>query len=644
MSRRHPRHSGGRAKPAPAKDARVVQALFANALLHHRDGRVTDAEAGYRAALTADPDHAHANNNLAIILRSRGQYTEAAECYTRALRRTPDDANVQSNIGCLFIDLGRFGEAVTHLRKAITSRPDYAEAHFNLGNALRREGKADAAFSAYQEAIRLKPEFPEALCNLGDLLKERAALTAAVDHFDAACRMRPDFLEALNNLGETLKDQGEIEKAIAAYQRALTVQPSNAVVYSNLLLALNYTPAISAEALFRAHRAWDAQCAAQYFPPSVHYPLDLSPNRRLRVGYISPDFCTHSVSFFAEPLLQAHDRQTVEVFCYPNLKSEDATTRRLQALADHWQPIQTLDDATVAELIGRDRIDILVDLAGHTKDNRLLVFARKPAPIQVTWLGYPNTTGMRAMDYRLSDGIADPDDGSGNGCTEAIVRLPQGFLCYRPLDSASPVAPTPAIHLGHVTFGSFNNTSKITRDVVRTWAAILRRVPTARLLLKSKQLGDGPTAERYRQMFVDHGIATERLDLLGRLEPAQDHLDAYGRLDIALDPFPYNGTTTTCEALWMGVPVITLRGSSHVARVGASLLTHCGLTDLIAETETDYIERATALAADLAALTALRAGMRTRLAASPLTDHHRFAGAVENVYRHLWQDWLRQKK
>ena len=632
--------------PAPTlrstAPASAADAGFARALTLHRDGRTAEAEAGYRDVLAADPGHPNANNNLAIILRARGDWEEALNCYRRALARNAGDPFVHSNHGCLLLDMGRSAEAEEALRTAVRLKPDYAEAHFNLANILRTLGDREAARAAYGEALRLKPDMAAALCNLGDLHKGAVELARAVECFVAALKTDPKSAEAWNNLGETLKEMGRIDEAITIFQKGLEAHPTHALMHSNLLLALHYTPAVPPETIFKAHAVWAQRHADPLLPAGKRHANPRDPGRRLRVGYVSPDFCAHSVAFFAEPLIREHDRRNFEVFCYHAAARSDTVTERLKGLADGWRSLVGVDDARAAALIEQDGIDILVDLTGHTANNRLTLFARKPAPVQATWLGYPDTTGMRAIDWRFSDAVAEPPGEADRLSAERIVRLPNGFHSYRPpVDVAAPAEP-PLLANGHVTFGSFNNTSKVTGEVVRVWSEILKRVPDSRLILKSAQMGDEETRRRYLNTFVQFGIDAGRIELLARIDAADGHLRAYDRIDIGLDPFPYNGTTTTCEALWMGVPVVTVTGNTHVSRVGASLLTHCGLSGLIASDEAGYIATAVDLAGDADRLAELRRTMRDRLNAAPLTDYRGFARGVEAAYRAMWRDWVAQ--
>lgn len=626
-------------QPAFPRVAQNTEAAFGEALTLHRNGRIAEAEAAYRALLATAPEHANTNNNLAIILRARGAWDEALACYRRALDRNASDPFMHSNYGCLLLDIGRSADAEAALRTAVRLKPDYAEGHFNLANILRSRGNRDEARDAYKEALRLKPGMAAALCNLGDLHKGAGELSRAVECFVGALKSDSSSAEAWNNLGETLKEMGRIDEAISIFQKGLEAHPGHALMHSNLLLALHYTPAVPPETIFKAHTEWSRRHADPLRPVGKQRANPRDPERRLRIGYVSPDLCAHSVAFFAEPLIREHDRSQFEVVCYHTASRTDAFTERLKGMANGWRSLVGVDDARAAAVIEADGIDILVDLAGHTANNRLPLFARKPAPVQVSWLGYPDTTGMEAIDYRLSDAIAEPEGDADRMSAERIVRLPRGFHSYRPpVDVAPPVAP-PMLTNGHITFGSFNNTSKVTGEVVRVWSEILKQVPGSRLIVKSAQMADEETRRRYLNTFVQCGVPAERVELLARISSADSHLRAYDRLDIGLDPFPYNGTTTTCEALWMGVPVVTWAGRTHVARVGASLLTHCGLTELVAQDEAGYIARAVALAGAPERLADLRRTMRDRLSATPLTDYAGFARSVEAAYRAMWRAW-----
>jgi protein O-GlcNAc transferase len=615
----------------------AVTEPLAAGVQHHQAGRLAEAEACYRRVLEAQPNHAEAHSNLGVALQQQRKLDEAIAAYRQAIGIKPDYAEAHSNLGVALRDQGKLDEAIAAYRQAIGIKPDYAEAHSNLGNAVRDQGKLDEAIAACRQAIGIKPDYAEAHSNLGVALRNQGKLEEAIAAYRQAIGIKPDYAEAHYNLGNALQQQGKLDEAIAAYRKAIGIKPDYVEAHSNLLFALNYHDKLTANHLFAEHREWGGRYGRQVSRPTA-YANDRDAVRRLKIGYVSPDFRKHSVAYFVEPLLKGHDRQAVEVFCYAEVTRPDMVTAHLQGLADHWLVTVGPSDEELAERIRTDGIDILVDLAGHTANNRLLVFARKPAPVQVTWLGYPNTTGLAAIDYRLVDAVTDPA-GEDAWASETLVRLEGGFLCYGGLkDAPEPTAP-PCLKSGTVTFGSFNNPAKISAAAFDAWATLLSRLPQARLLLKGKPFADAATRALFLARLGERGVAAERVELAARLPGEAAHLAVYRRVDIALDPFPYNGTTTTCEALWMGVPVVTLRGDRHAGRVGASLLTQTGLTDLIANSVEEYVEIALALAGNPGRLDDLRLALRPRIAASPLCDGGAFARKMEAAFRTMWQDW-----
>ncbi len=573
----------------------------------------------------------------AVSYHQGGRLAEAKRSYLEILSRERNNAVALHLLGVIRCQEGDAGQAIELIGKAIALKPDYAEAHSNLGNALNDQGRLEEAVVVYRRALELKPDLAEAHSNLGNALKDQGKADEAVAAYRKALELKPDYAEAHSNLGNALKDQGKVDEAVAAYRKALELKPDYADAHCNLLFCMNYDRQTSQQEILAESRRWDDVHAAPCAVDEGSHPNNPDTERRLRVGYVSPDFREHSVSYFLDPLIAGHDRRSFEVFCYSQVIKPDAKTERFRDLADVWRSTVGIADATVAERIQEDGIDILVDLAGHTGENRLLVFAARPAPVQVSWLGYPNTTGLSAMDYRLTDALADPEGDADALHSEILVRLPNGFLCFAPAADAPEIGGTPALANGHVTFGSFNNLAKVTPDVVETWARVLQRMPKSRLVIKSRPLADEETRKRYREMFGAHGITAGRVELIPRIASKSGHLGAYNRIDIGLDPFPYNGTTTTCEALWMGVPVITLRGDRHSGRVGTSILTRANLADLVAETKAVYVEKAVALANDLERLSALRGDLRSRLRMSPLCDAEAFTRDVEAAYREMWR-------
>jgi predicted O-linked N-acetylglucosamine transferase (SPINDLY family) len=628
-----PHNPTGTVSPAMAPPEAVE--LLAAGAAHHRAGRLPQAETCYRQVLAVHPEHAEALHLMGVIAHQCGRHELAVELIGRAIERNDKSPSYFCNLGDALRELGRLEEAAAACRCAIHMQPAFAEAYSNLGLALKGQGKFDDAIAACREAIRLKPTLAMAHYNLGNALLELGKVEESIAAYHQAVRFDPGSPKAHCNLAAGLVDRGNFDEAIAAYRKAISLKPDFVDASSNLLLAMNCSEGFSRAEVFEAHRAWNDRHGKA--PTAVH-PNNRSAGRRLKIGYVSPDFRLHSVAHFLEPLLRNHDRNEVEVFCYAEVSCPDAVTSRFKELADHWFTTVGMSNEALAQGIRQHGIDILVDLAGHTGKNRLPVFARKPAPVQVTWLGYPNTTGLEAMDYRLVDAVTDPEGDADAFASETLVRLSGGFLCYGARDNAPAPATTPCLATGFVTFGSFNNPAKLSGATLDVWARLLTRLPTARLLLKGKPFAEAATRAIYLDRLAERGIAADRIELVGWL-PEREHFALYDRVDVALDPFPYNGTTTTCEALWMGVPVVTLRGDRHAGRVGASLLTQIGLSDLIADSTEAYVETAVALTSDPARLCELRQSLRPRMAASPLCDAPAFARKIEAAYRTMWQRW-----
>jgi predicted O-linked N-acetylglucosamine transferase (SPINDLY family) len=602
-------------------------------------GRLDDAIASYERALAIEPRHLPTLNNLGIALERRGEVERAIGCFRRALEVEPSSFEALLNLGAALRVRGRLEESVASLRRALAIKPASAEAHNDLGAALLDLGDLEGAARACRRAVELAPAYHEAHANLGVALQRAGQLGEAIARCRRALELAPGAAEARNNLGGVLRDAGEIPDAIASFREAIRLRPGFAEAHSNLLLSLHYDEAASPEAIFAEHLAWAERHAHGLEAALGPLDADRAPERRLRVGYLSPDLRGHSVAFFLEPALEARDRERFEVVCYADVAAPDAVTARLRGLADEWRDVTGLSDAHVAALVRRDRVDVLVDLAGHTAHGRPLVFARRPAPVQVSWLGYPDTTGLAAVGHRFTDAVADPPGATEALHTEALVRLAGGAWCYRPPEACPDVAPLPSAERGFVTFGSFNALAKVAPGTVALWSRVLERVPGSRLLLKSTGLGDEGVRSAIAARFARHGIGAERLRLLPWEPSPRHHLELYGEVDVALDTSPYHGTTTTCEALWMGVPVVSLTGRTHVSRVGASLLERVGLGALACSTSEGYVEQAVMLASRPAELSALRASLRERVRRSPLADARRLARAIEDAYRAMWRAW-----
>jgi protein O-GlcNAc transferase len=599
--------------------------------------RLDEAIAAYRQAIVLSPRYAGAYSNLGNVLRDKGQLDEAIAAHRQAIALVPNFAGAYTNLGNALADKGQLDDAIAAHRQAIALKPNYAEAHSNLGNALRDKGQLIEAIAACRQAITLRPNYAGAYSNLGSALTNQGQLDEAVAAYRQAIFLQPNLPEAHNNLGNALRDIGELDEAVAAYRQAIALRPDYAGAYSNLVYALHFHPGYDAQAIAEEHRRWNRQHAEplrQFIQPHNNPP---HPDRRLRVGYVSADFRNHSVSRFLLPLLRHHDHSAFEIICYSDVANGDAMTDSLRACADGWHNIVGYADERVANKVREDKIDILVDLAGHTAGNRLQVFALKPAPVQITYLGYPGTTGLSQMDYRLSDLFADPPGETESLHTEKLWRLPVCNWCCREPDDAPPVRPSRSD--GPICFGTFNNFAKASPAIMDLWAAILMANPSSRLIIKSRGLGEPSVRRRIAQFFQSRGVPADRLDIRGSEPDVRSHLLVYNQLDIALDSFPYHGTTTTCDALWMGVPVVTLAGPSHVSRVGVSLLSCIGLPELIAQSPEEYVSIAVGLAGDFARLAELRRTLRERMRASPLMDAPRFARNIEAAYRQMWRTW-----
>ncbi|MDD2319828.1 MAG: tetratricopeptide repeat protein [Geobacteraceae bacterium] len=507
---------------------------------------------------------------------------------------------------------------------------------FNEAIRLRNEGLLAEAADAFRSVLSAHPEHLSALVELGNTLYSQALMNDAVEQYRAAIRLYPHVAAVYNNLGIVYQEQGRTDEAIAEYRRALELDPGYTMAHSNLLRCLNFHPAIDNAALFEAHKSFETLHGSLRRPHELSFPNNREPDRQLRIGYVSPDLGNHSVAYFVTSVFPNHDRTRFQVFCYSDRGKEDKSTERIKQGVDVWRRTSGMDDKTLFSLIRNDAIDILVDLAGHTGGNRLPLFAMRPAPVQVTWLGYPNTTGLATMDYRIVDDISDPPGEADRYHSETLLRLPNGFLCFDPPVDAPAVKPLPMLQNGFVTFGSFNALAKITDEAVALWSRILARVPGSRILLKNKCLFDESTRNRLYGQFAVHGISSDRLMMTPYTLTTEEHLDCYSHLDISLDTFPYNGTTTTCESLWMGVPVIGLLGGRHASRVTASILTRLGLDSLVGRDADECVEISVHLAGRHELLEVVRNGLRERMRRSALCDGKGFTRELENAYRNIW--------
>lgn len=589
------------------------------------------------------PTDAEAHSNLGNMYKALGRFEEAAASHQRAIALKPDHALAHYNLGIVLRDLGRSAEAVASFRKAIALKLDFTDAHFNLGIALTDLDRFEEAATSYRQALALQPKFLGAQCNLGIVLKDMGRYDEAVAAFQRLLDLKPDDVAAHNNLGNLLKDLGRLDEAATHFREALKLNPDYNEAASNLLFALNYVAGQQPEVLLNEAKAYGARIASRTAPhtqPYTSWANTVDAGRPLRIGLVSGDLNQHPVGFFMEGVLKALSSQAagrLSLHAYATQARRDALTERLQACCDSWCVASGLSDQALAERIRADGIDILVDLSGHTAYNRLPVLALKPAPVQVTWLGYFATTGVAAIDYLLADPWTVPPAHEAH-FTEQIWRLPDTRMCFTPPDADVPVADLPALSRGHITFGCFNNITKLNDEVVALWARVLKAVEGSRLMLKAKQLDEASVKQGLLSRFEAQGIDPQRVTLAGR-SPRAEYLVAYGEVDIGLDPFPFTGGTTSAESLWMGVPVLTLDGDRLVSRQGVGLMMNAGLPDWVARDADDYVAKAVAHAADVPALAALRAGLRQQVLASPVFDGARFAHHLEEAWRGMWGKW-----
>jgi protein O-GlcNAc transferase len=608
-------------------------------------GKLDEASAGYQRALALNPNCAEAHSNLGVALQRLGNLDDAETHCRKAVRLKPDSVEARINLGNVQTARGKLEEANLNYREALRVKPDYALAHNNLGGTLQLQGKTDEAVTSYRQALQCKPDYAEAHGNLATALQIQGNLDEAEKHLREALRFQPGLGATHNNLGGILQLEGKFAEAIPHFREAMRLMPADPSPHSNVLLCMNYDPKTDLTALFEEHKEWGRKWGVSKArgPLPGAETLDLNPSRRLKVGYVSPDLSWHPIAHFLQPILANHDPDQVHAICYAEVSAPDAMTARIKMLSKEWRSITGLSDLEVAKLVRDDGIDVLVDLAGHTAKSRLRFFAHQPAPVQVTYLGYPYTTGLSTVQYRLTDAVADPP-GEPIIHTEELIRLTGGFCCYAPPINAPDPNPLPAQKAGHVTFGSLHALHRLNPEVLDLWSAILRALPTAHLLIFRHTLRGNIKENLFRQL-VERDVEAERIDM--RQEYSKDdssrYLTVYENVDFSLDTFPWSGHTTACESLWMGVPVITLRGNRHAGRMVASVLTQIGLPDLIAESRDQYVEKAVQLAQDLERLAKLRSELRELVKNSPLCDGKAFTRSLEAAYRGMWERYCRQR-
>jgi len=599
-----------------------------------RAGKLAEAESLARQILQHKPDDAVANHNLGLIAQRVRRHHDAIEMIRRAIAIDPAAAEFHSNLGLSLRATGQLEESAAAFRGAIRLRPELGTAHLNLGVVLYEQGNAAAAESEFRQSIRITPNEPWPYLNLGKALRTQDKMDEAEAVFRHAIALAPEQPHGYNMLGSCLREGGRIEEAVASFRKAVSLNPDLREAHSNLCYALYFDPQTSPAEILQEHRRWSAHFAEPLNGFIRPHDSDRSPDRRLRIGYLSPNLRTHVVGFFMEPILEHHDRGQFEIICYNDATQMDALAAKFKGQVNLWRDTAGMRDEQLAQLIRSDRIDILVDLTLHMRGCRLRVYAQKPAPVQITHLAYCGTSGLETMEWCITDPhMCVP--GTEQYFTEKMLPLPECYWCYRPSASAPGVGPLPAARNGYITFGSLNTLAKVNNGVLKVWSRLLQSVPKSRLAV---HVPGGAETRSVFDRFVRHGIPQDRLVMLPR-RSRDEYLDLYNQIDVALDPFPYGGGTTTFDALWMGVPLVTLAGELPLARAGATILTNLAITDLIAQSPERYIEIAADLARNIDRLNGLRQTLRGRLRDSVLLNEPQYVRHLEAVYRQAWRQW-----
>lgn len=630
-------------RKALAIKANSLEAHFMLATVCYAQQVWSDAVTYYQQACEIAPQLGFLRINMALALQESGRIDEALSCYKEAFLLDGPSVKLYYNRGVLLMCLERLDEARKEFEQALAIDPNHVNAWQNLSAVCLKTDDTDGAIHSCRHGLHIDANHISLVANLAAAYSKAFRFEESIAWHQRLLELvKPrEKAEILGRIANCMAKLGLAEDSIDCFQQAVDSSDNMAqkrALASSRLFILHYSALWSSQSRAYEHLAW----GRNYFPSARHksFANSREPERPLRVAYLSPDLKIHAVVFFLQPVLAAHDPSQVIIYCYSDVKTPDAVTNQLKEKhAVIWRDCARLPDNALQQQLIEDQIDILVDLAGHTAGNRLTLFADRAAPIQISWIGYPNTTGVVEMDYRITDSHADPPGITESFHTEKLVRLPDSFLCYRPGADFPDVGTLPCTKNGYITFGSLNNFMKITPGVLDLWARILVAVPKSLLVFRAR----GVTMERFQQViaptFNRYGVETERITILGHVPSVVENLKDYHRMDIALDTFPYNGTTTTCESLCMGVPVVTMAGDSHLSRVGNSLLRTVGLQELIADSEEQYCSLACRLASDVEGLVRFRATLRDRLLASPLADNIRFTGYLEQAYRKMWRDW-----
>lgn len=600
-------------------------------------GRPDEAIASYLKAIAIKSDYVEAYSNLGVALQDLGRLNEAMASFNKSIAIKPDFADAHFNLGNALRDLGKLDEAIASYRKALTVKPDFVVARVNLGNALKDLGQLDEAVTCYHEALAIKSDFAEAYSNLGNALKDLGRLDDAVPCYHKALAIKPEYAEAYFNLGNVHKDLGQLDEAVASYHKALAIKPDYVDAHSNLIFALLYQPSTTSSTILEEALRWDKQHG--YHGGLAQHDNSPDPDRRLRIGYVSADFRRHAASYLLEPLLAGHNPNEVELFCYAEVPRPDHITKRFMEYSDHWRSTIGVSDEKLADLIRADRIDIIVDCTGHTCNNRLRALTLKPAPIQINHFAMHGTTsGVKAMDYVLSDSILTPPDAEDQ-FSEEIVLLPHSAFAFYP-DPDWPEVEMSAPRSEGTIFACVGDPARINPTVIALWARLLDKVPGSRMLFKNGVFSDPKTREVWRDKFKELG---DRLCFEGVEGGWGRNMDVYGRVDVVLDTLPMTGGTSCFIPLWMGVPVITMAGTHYGHRSGSAIVTHTGMAEFSAHDPEDYLRIASDLANDPERLTSLRRTLRDTIRSSHILDARGHAAEVEAAYRKIWRQWCERK-
>lgn len=653
----------------------LADAYVGLAYVHLQQGRFREAETACERAARMAPELAEAHYTRGLICTAQKDWTSAIKHYDRSLQLNPGNSNAHNNLGIAYaslndldraiasyqsairIDRGNhkahvnlgiscaqkrmFPEAISEYRAALAIDAEYPAAHFNLGVAYSAQHETDLAINSYRAATRHKPDYVEAWVNLGVIYIEMMQMDESELCLKHALEIDPRNQDAMYNLTVSLLHQGRLEEAISQYQELFKIAPNHRMGWDNYLYFLNFLPTADPTFISDEHKRWGRRPDPGAAQRGLARKFDIRNKQRLKIGYVSPDFRSHSVSYFLEPILANHRPENVEVYCYAELQKADAVTHRLRSLGHHWRTTTGASDTEVAKLVSDDGIDVLIDLAGHSSGNRLEVFSYRPAPVQVTYLGYPSTTGHPEIDYLLTDAWADPQ-GTEKYFVEKLVRLPDSFCCYQPPSDSPALSPLPCTNHGHITFASLNNQIKLNDEVLSLWGDILDALPGSKLVLQAREFTDDSNRSRFQNRLVHNGVDVTKVRLLSSMT-FREHLAVYQDVDIALDTFPWCGHTTSCHALWMGVPIVTLSGDRHATRMASSILHNIGLPDLIANTHDEYAGIALRLSRDRPRLATLRATMRERMLSSPLCNGAAFTRNLEDAYRMMWTSMRQQQ-